>query len=119
VGRALDDVVGVARAAGVPIAMGSDACLPWHHGRNAAEVTALHTHGLSPREAILAATAGGARLLGRQDEVGRIAPGLRFDAIVLDVDPSDTRVFAEPDGVRGVFKAGRPVRAHDRFTLAG
>lgn len=43
--------------------------------------------GLSPMEVIVAATAGGARVLERADELGRIAPGLAADILVVDGDP--------------------------------
>jgi imidazolonepropionase len=49
---------------------------------------------LSPEEALLAATGGGARAL-RRDDVGRLAPGMRADAIVLDC-PSYTHLVYRP-----------------------
>jgi imidazolonepropionase-like amidohydrolase len=42
---------------------------------------------MSPAEAIAAATTGAARLLGLENEVGRIAPGLSADLIAVDGDP--------------------------------
>ena len=67
-------------------------------------------------EALLAATIRGAELCGVDDELGRIAPGYFFDAIVLDRDRSNGTLFAEPDIVTGVFKGGEPVVAHPRLT---
>lgn len=116
VGRALGEAVEIARAAGVSIAMGSDACIPRHHGANAAEVTALCEAGVPAPEALLAATSGGAQLCGKAaDEIGQVAPGKRFDAIILDVDPSNTRAFSDPTSVTGVFKNGRAVLPHPRL----
>ena len=49
---------------------------------------------LTPEEALLAATSGGARAL-RRDDVGRLAPGMRADAVVLDC-PSYTHLVYRP-----------------------
>ena len=49
---------------------------------------------MTPEEALLAATRGGARALGR-DDVGRLAPGARADAVVLDA-PSYTHLVYRP-----------------------
>ena len=53
--------------------------------------------GLTPLEAITAATWTGARLLGVSERTGRIAVGLEADLVVLDRDPlTDFRVVYEP-----------------------
>jgi imidazolonepropionase len=49
---------------------------------------------MTPEEALLAATAGGARAL-RRDDVGRIGPGARADAAILDC-PSYTHLVYRP-----------------------
>jgi imidazolonepropionase-like amidohydrolase len=71
--------------------------------------------GLTPAEALLAATSGGAELCGVDDTYGRIAPGYVFDALVLDDDPGDLSCFHEPGVVRGVFKQGLAVVRHPRL----
>ena len=43
--------------------------------------------GMSPAEAIASATTGAARLLGLENEIGRIAPGFSADLIAVDGDP--------------------------------
>ncbi|CAJ63570.1 MULTISPECIES: amidohydrolase family protein [Frankia] len=111
----LAETVAVARAAGVPIALGSDARHRTRHGANLAEISQLRRAGLTAPEALLAATATGARLCGVGDRLGRIAVGYTFDAILLDEDPADLRIFEHPDAVSGVFLAGRPVLAHPRL----
>jgi imidazolonepropionase len=62
---------------------------------------------MTPEEAVLAATLGGARALRRTD-VGRLAPGARADLIVLDA-PSYTYLVYRPGVplVRTVIEAGR------------
>ena len=55
---------------------------------NAGEfVELVQRAGLSPAEAIAAATTGAAHLLGLDNEVGRIAPGFSADLIAVDGDP--------------------------------
>lgn len=109
--------VAIARAAGVRIALGTDAFMRPAHGRNLREIALMVDAGLTPQESLLAATAGGAELCGVADRLGRIAPGYAFDAILLDEDPSDATLFARDGVVTGVFKAGEPAVAHPR--LAG
>jgi imidazolonepropionase-like amidohydrolase len=83
------------RAAGVPIVLGTDAgVLP--HGRNGDELLALVEAGLTPAEAIRAATVEAARLLGRKD-LGEIAVGATADFLVVEGDPlQDPKLLAQP-----------------------
>jgi imidazolonepropionase len=62
---------------------------------------------MTPEEALLAATRGGARAL-RRDDVGRIRPGARADAVVLDC-PSYTHLVYRPGVplVAATLTAGR------------
>jgi imidazolonepropionase len=62
---------------------------------------------MTPEEALLAATRGGARAL-RRDDVGRICPGTRADAVVLDC-PSYTHLVYRPGVplVAATLSAGR------------
>lgn len=117
VGRRLGEAVAIARAAGVPIALGTDFGHRDDHGRNLAEITMLHRAGLPLEAALLAATAAGADLCGVGDRLGRLEPGYQFDAILLDDDPSDPAVFTRPGCVTAVFQRGVPVVSHPR--LAG
>lgn len=68
---------------------------------------AVREMGMSVAEALLAATLGGARAL-RRDDVGRLAPGARADAIVLDA-PSYIDLVYRPGVplVGASFVAGR------------
>jgi imidazolonepropionase-like amidohydrolase len=83
-----------ARAAGVPIVFGTDAAV-YEHGRNAQEFAQLvELVGMSPAEALASATTGAAKLLGLDNEIGRIAPGYSADLIAVDGDPlQDVRVL--------------------------
>lgn len=115
------EAVKIARAYGVKIALGSDYITREQHGSNLREIASVAEAGLTPEEALLAATRSGAELLGVGDRYGRIAPGYVFDAIVLEEDPSDLE-FARTGRIAGVFKAGRavvaPSRLADRSTSA-
>jgi imidazolonepropionase len=68
---------------------------------------AVRDLGMTVAEAVGAATLGGATALHR-DDLGRLAPGARADAIVLDVaSPSDFVYRPGVPLVREVFVAGR------------
>ena len=90
-------------AAGVKIACGTDApAVP--HGDNAKELAALVERGMSPAQAIRAATVTSAELIAREDELGRIAPGYLADLIAVPGDPTqDIKVTQD---VRFVMKDG-------------
>jgi imidazolonepropionase-like amidohydrolase len=97
-----------ARAAGVVLAMGHDSGPP---GDNATELVRLVEGGLTPLEAIVAATSGAARALGLGDQVGVVAPGKAADLVVVDGDPlADIRVLQQRQRLHLVMKEGRPYR---------
>lgn len=76
-----------ARAAGVPVVFGTDSSV-FEHGRNAEEFGMLvELVGMTPAEAIASATTAAARLLGMENEIGRIAPGMSADLIAVSGDP--------------------------------
>ncbi|HWC39093.1 MAG TPA: amidohydrolase family protein [Acidimicrobiales bacterium] len=95
-------------ARGARIACGTDApAIP--HGRNAKELIALVGRGMTPLDAIRAATTVAADLIGADDR-GRLAPGLLADVIAVPGDPlNDIGVTEE---VQFVMKGGR-VHRHD------
>jgi imidazolonepropionase-like amidohydrolase len=77
--------VGRLHAAGAVIAAGTDT--PGLPDAMHDELERLVAVGLSPAEALTAATLTAARVLGTESEVGRIAPGYRGDLLILDADP--------------------------------
>jgi imidazolonepropionase-like amidohydrolase len=107
--------VALARAHGVPIAVGSDFFSRAQHGTNLRELARLREAGLTIEETMVAATWEGARLCGVSDHLGRIAEGYQFDAVIFDEDPSPPEFFAADSPVTGVFKAGRPIVRHPAF----
>jgi imidazolonepropionase-like amidohydrolase len=93
-----------AHDAGVKIAFGTDAGVS-KHGRNADEFELLVEHGMSPAEAIRAATLNAADLLGPADTVGSLQAGKQADLIAVEGDPLvDVRVLKN---VRFVMKGGQ------------
>ena len=82
-----------AAPAGVKIAFGTDAGVS-KHGRNADEFELMVKYGMSPVEAIKAATVNAADLLGLASEIGTIEPGKSADIIAVTGDPvADVRVL--------------------------
>ncbi len=75
-----------AHKAGVKIAFGTDAGVSLH-GRNADEFELMVKHGMTPAEAITAATLSGADLLGLSDQIGTLEAGKQADLIAVDGDP--------------------------------
>jgi imidazolonepropionase-like amidohydrolase len=70
-------------SSGIPIALGTDSM----HGQMAFEVQTAIRFGMSPKDALLAATARGAEALQIEDTVGSLEPGKAADLIALDGDP--------------------------------
>jgi len=95
--------VRLAREAGVKIACGSDAVYSMH-GENAQEIVWLTRAGLTPVEALRAATTTNAELLGLQSEIGRIAPGFAGDLVAVPGDP--TKDIAAVTHVAFVMRGG-------------
>jgi len=77
-----------AMKAGVTIGNGSDVGV-FAHGANWREPAAMVRAGMTPAQALHAATDVAARILHAQDRFGRIAPGLRADLAAFAGDPSE------------------------------
>jgi imidazolonepropionase-like amidohydrolase len=74
-----------ALAAGVAIACGSDAGV-FAHGDNAREIELMVEFGMTPAQALAAATRVAAQVLGA-DDLGTVRPGARCGLLVLGGDP--------------------------------
>lgn len=93
------------RAAGVPILAGTDAPNPGtaHGASMHGELELLVDAGLSPTEALAAATSVPAKAFRLEDR-GRIATGLRADLVLVNGDP--TRDITATRSIAGVWKGG-------------
>jgi imidazolonepropionase-like amidohydrolase len=118
--------VALAHEQGVIIAMGTDIALSgaelidsW--GRNGRELPLLVESGLTPLEAIQAATFNGPLTLGRQaPRSGQLAEGYDADLIIVDGDPlADITILADPAHITGVWKAGRRVKGSPSEPVEG
>lgn len=100
----------IARELGVKIANGFDPSSAEEHGQNAHEIIAMTKLGLTPIEAIRAATTTAADLMGWQDKVGLIEPGKYADIIAVAGDPLAD--ISELQRVTFVMKGGLVVKDH-------
>ncbi|HEY0382496.1 MAG TPA: amidohydrolase family protein [Candidatus Elarobacter sp.] len=98
-----------AHKSGVTIANGSDIGV-FPHGENARELELLVEHGLTPAEALRAATSVAAHVL-RRDDLGVISAGSRADVVCVQGDPT-VSITALRD-VRLVIKDGGVERDED------
>ena len=101
---AMRRAIRIATAAGVPIALGTDAgVIP--HGTNAHEMELMVSWGgMTPMQAIVAGTSSAAKLLGWEDRIGTLAAGRWADVIAVPGDP--TKDISAMTHVRFVMKGG-------------
>ena len=98
------------REAGIPIAAGGDIGNRYEHGTNARELEFMVREGMSPHDAIRAATGVAARAIHREGTVGALVPGAAADLLVVDGDPlADIRVLQDRARLRLVLQGGRAV----------
>lgn len=99
--------IGAAMRAGVKVAFGTDAAV-YPHGQNGHEFAAMTRRGLTPLQAIQAATVNAADLLGWTDRVGTLEAGKFADLIAVEGDPlADVTVL---ERVAFVMKGGQVVK---------
>jgi imidazolonepropionase-like amidohydrolase len=102
--------------AGVKIAMGSDAIYSMF-GENTRELGWFVKAGMTPEQALQTATLNAAALLGKEKQLGAVAPGYFADLVAVDGDPlADINVAI--NNVKWVMKGGQVVVDRTRPTVA-
>jgi imidazolonepropionase-like amidohydrolase len=96
---------------GVKIAMGSDCGgnESHRHGQNALELECYVRCGMTPMQAIVAATKVGAGVMRMGDSIGTIEPGKLADLVVVDGDPLSD-ISLTRTAVVGVVQDGNVIR---------
>ncbi len=103
-----------ARQAGVKIALGSDVSLA-----TGLEIQRMVHHGLTPGQALAAATGVAAEALGLAGQVGTVAEGKLADLIVVDGDPlAEPALLSDPGRIWLVFQQGVPAAGQALENLA-
>lgn len=97
-----------ARDAGIPFALGTDSM----HGYFGHEIVWLTDRGVSPADALTAATQGGALVMGLDAEIGELRAGMRADIIALGANPlEDPRAVFD---VREIMSGGVHLERSER-----
>ena len=96
-----------AHKAGVKFAMGSDAIYSMF-GENTRELGWFVKAGMTPEQALRTATTNAAELLGKEKELGAVAPGYYADLVAVEGDPLAS-IDAAVNNVKWVMKAGTVV----------
>jgi imidazolonepropionase-like amidohydrolase len=108
IGRLQRETFRKAVRAGVPMLFGTDAGV-YPHGDNGRQFAKMVEWGMTPLQAIRAATRDAAIALGREGEVGAIAVGRYGDIVAVEGDPlQDVRTL---EHVRTVIKGGEVVKS--------
>jgi imidazolonepropionase-like amidohydrolase len=82
-----DSMVRRALALGVKIALGTDAGV-YPHGGNALEFVLMAADGMTPVQSLKAGTSSAAELLGLQDKIGALKPGMAADIVAVPGNPA-------------------------------
>lgn len=94
------------REAGVKIAMGTDAGVPWvGHEKAAKEVEHMSLYGMTNMEAIVAATGDAAKAIDIYDNFGTLEKGKYADFLVLNNNPL-IDIKALQNDLNSVYKSG-------------
>jgi len=98
--------------AGVKMAFGSDAGV-YPHGDNGKQFFYMVKYGMTPAQAIRAATSSAADLIGRSKDVGTLESGKFADIIAVTADPlADVRAL---ENVSFVMKGGKIYKANGKW----
>jgi imidazolonepropionase-like amidohydrolase len=97
----------MAMEAGIRVVAGTDAG-GWVHGNNAQELGCLVAAGMTPSQAIKAATGDAAACLGLEADLGTVEAGKRADLVLVEGNPlDDVTILEEGRAVISVLKDGK------------
>lgn len=101
----------MALAAGVKIGMGTDAGTPLNrHGDNSLELQLLVENGMSPEQALLAATKVNSEIADRAHLIGTLEAGKLADVLIIEGNPlDDIKVLRNKQNIKLVIKDGNVV----------
>jgi imidazolonepropionase-like amidohydrolase len=97
---------------GVKIALGTDSAVAPHKDANKELQLMVERGGMTPRDALIAATKGGPALLDLANETGTLEPGMSADLIAVSGDP-----LVDPSAVQRVgyvMVMGKPIAMEGR-----
>ena len=97
----------IAYKTGVRIALGTDSAVAPHSEANKEVELMVSKGGMTPRDALIAATKGGPELMGLSSQTGTLDPGKSADLIAVEGDP-----LVDPTAVQRVVYVmveGRPI----------
>jgi imidazolonepropionase-like amidohydrolase len=121
--EAMMEILPLANKAGVKLLLGDDfgggVVLP--HGPYADELDFyVNMVGIPTLDILRWATRNGAQLMGGDDELGEIKPGMIADLLIIDGDPvADIRVLQDKDNILAILKGGQFEKNQlDRLSLA-
>jgi imidazolonepropionase-like amidohydrolase len=95
---------------GIRVLIGGDYGFAWTpQGTNARDIEYfVDLVGMSPMEAILAATKYGGQIMGMGDELGQVKEGFLADLLLVDGDPiADVRILQNQDRLLAIMKDGK------------
>jgi imidazolonepropionase-like amidohydrolase len=100
--------VKMALDAGIPMAVGSDSGHAFNpQSEIAYELEMMVDAGFTPMQAIESATRIGGEVIGWENEIGQLAPGMFADLLVVDGNPlEDVRMLRDPARLVSVYKEG-------------
>ena len=99
-------MVNLAREIGVKLVNSSDCGSKYGRGNLPKELELMVESGLTPMEAIVAATRTAAECIGVEGDLGTLQVGKRADMLLIDGDPlSDIRVLQDRDAISVVMKS--------------
>ncbi len=104
--KAVVETFRICHQAGVKIAMGTDAGVPWvGHDKTAMEVEHMSLYGMTNMEALVASTKNVAEMMGILDSYGTLTAGKNADFLILDKNPLED-ITALQNDLCAVYKNG-------------